>query len=406
MKDNTPQVLEHWLGPNPSKWLDMTLEPVLRERYHDVLARERSTFDRLAPPNQTAIVLFGAGALGKAALKGLRAAGIEPLAFTDNRAQLWGNEVEGVRVYSPDEAAGRFRSSTAFVVAVYNGSSARTQLRALRCEFVVPFAALFWKYAEVFIPERGVDLPHRIQEQVDDIRAGYAVLADDASRREFCEQIRWRYLLDYNCLSPASDARLMYFPTDVVKSVEDEVFVDCGAYDGDTIRMFLAIRGVGFRRIYALEPDPANLEALLRFVAQLPADLSSRITVLPFAAWDKTERISFSATNTGGSSMMSGAPTQEIECRPLDNLLTEEAPTYIKMDIEAAEPEAIRGARVLLGAHAPVVAACVYHRCEHLWQIPKQLKEAAEQYSVFLRRYAEESWEMVCYAVPASRVAT
>jgi FkbM family methyltransferase len=197
----------------------------------------------------------------------------------------------------------------------------------------------------------------------------------------------------------------MYFPRDLVKPVSDEVFVDCGAFDGDTIRMYLAARGEKFRRIYALEPDATNRESLASFLASLTDQARSRITVLPFAAWNETARMSFSAANAGLSSIMSGALTDEIECRALDDVLTQEPPTYIKMDIEAAEPQALAGAQRLLRTHSPVVAACVYHRSEHLWQIPLQLKRASHDYSISLRRYAEEAWEMVCYAVPPSRSA-
>lgn len=397
---------EHWLGSDSSRWLDIALEPILNEPRHAVLMRERSAFDQYASSAAGSIVLFGASALGRAVLSGLRKVGIEPLAFSDNRSELWGMEVEGVAVYSPREVAARFGSSATFVVTVYNGTSVREQLRKLNCTFVVPFVPLFWKYAEAFIPDQGIDLPHRIQEQIEDIRIGYTSLADEISRREFCEQIRWRFLLDYGCLSPPTDARQLYFPPEVVRPIDDEVLVDCGAYDGDSIRAFLEIRGTKFRRIYALEPDATNREGLLRFVSQLPGDLKERISVLPFAAGDKAERIAFNATSTGRSSMVSGSLAQEIECRTLDQVLREEPPTYIKMDIEAAEPAAIRGARTTLDKHAPVVAACVYHRCEHLWQIPTQLRNSSAQYSIFLRRYAEESWEMVCYAVPSSRIPT
>lgn len=394
-----------WLGADSAQWLDLALESVLREPRQATLAREESAFDALAGPDPHVVVLAGAGALGKATLRGLRRVGIEPLAFTDNNSQLWGKEIDGLQVYSPSDAAVRFGSDSAFVVTVYNGTALRSQLATLKCSFVLPFALLFWKYAEVFIPDQGLELPHRIQEQVEDIRAGYAVLADDASRRIFCEQIRWRFLLDYGCLSAACDMRQMYFPPDVVQPIDDEVLVDCGAFDGDSIRAFLTTRESRFRRIYALEPDSGNRQALLRYIAQLPAELSSRISVLPFAASDKSERLSFSATSTGGSSIFSGESNQEIQCHPLDSLLSAEPPSYIKMDIEAAEPNAIRGAARLLAAHTPVVAACVYHRCEHLWQIPLQLRRSSDQYALFLRRYAEESWEMVCYAVPLSRCA-
>jgi hypothetical protein len=74
------------------------------------------------------------------------------------------------------------------------------------------------------------------------------------------------------------------------------------------------------------------------------------------------------------------------------------------MDIEGAEPEALAGAARTMARCRPVMAVCVYHRCDHLWIIPQLLKAANPDYRIFLRRYAEDCWETVCYAVPPERL--
>jgi hypothetical protein len=93
-----------------------------------------------------------------------------------------------------------------------------------------------------------------------------------------------------------------------------------------------------------------------------------------------------------------------VECRKLDNIAWTYLPTYIKMDIEGAEPDALRGASELLRTHMPVLAVCLYHRSEHLWQVPRYIHETAPGYELFIRRYAEDCWELVCYAVPKHRL--
>jgi hypothetical protein len=76
------------------------------------------------------------------------------------------------------------------------------------------------------------------------------------------------------------------------------------------------------------------------------------------------------------------------------------------MDIEGSEPEALRGSAQLLRQHRPVLAVCTYHRSEHLWEIPNLIRTICPDYMIFLRRYAEESWEGVCYAIPPDRLTT
>jgi hypothetical protein len=73
------------------------------------------------------------------------------------------------------------------------------------------------------------------------------------------------------------------------------------------------------------------------------------------------------------------------------------------MDIEGAEPDALEGARALIQRERPVLAICAYHRCEHLWTLPPLLKSLLPSSHVSLRRYAEECWETVYYAVPSER---
>ena len=75
------------------------------------------------------------------------------------------------------------------------------------------------------------------------------------------------------------------------------------------------------------------------------------------------------------------------------------------MDIEGAEVDALTGARQAICRDLPVVAACVYHRQEHLWEVPLLLHSLSGEYNLFLRRYGDEFADVVCYAVPPHRLA-
>jgi FkbM family methyltransferase len=353
------------------------------------------------------LVLFGAGPLGRYALAGLRKVGVEPSAFADNNPQLWNQRIDGLHVLSPTEAAALYGERAAFVVTIYNGSSARNQLQNLGCAAVIPFAALFWKHATVFIPGSGLDLPPSILECREEIDACYGILADDLSRRELCEQITWRCTLDYTELSPHSNFHQMHFDPTVFLPMKNEVLVDCGAFDGDSVRGFLEQRDGQFSRIFALEPDPSNRAALERARESLPFEIRERITVSPYAVGNHSGRVGFRATGDVVSGLDETA-NLSVELRTLDALINEwkVVPTHIKLDIEGAEPDALEGAASTLKKHMPVVSACLYHRCEHLWQIPLLIKRLVPDYQLFIRRYAEECWELVCYAVPPSRLVS
>lgn len=385
----------------------LTLEDIFRRMHAEgrqkCIDREKTAFDSMIAPFAD-LVLFGAGALGRAILEGLRKVGVHPLAFADNNPRLWGSQVDGLTVLPPQEAAERHGDRAGFVVTIYNGSSARAQLQGLGCQKVLPFVPLLWKYSDIFIPHSGVDLPDRIPDQREQIEDCYSMLADDISKRELCGQLEWRYWLDYAALPAPLNPQDTYFPADIVATSGREVFVDCGAFDGDSIRSFLAHRNHTFSQIVGLEPDPENRRRLCGFISHLPGDCGQRISVLPYAVGNESKRVTFRATETAGSKVAAQGWTTEVECRRLDDLSWPQSPTFIKMDIEGAEPEALAGAAELLQRSHPILAICVYHRSEHLWRIPNLIHSISSDYKIFVRRYAEECWEMVCYAVPAERL--
>lgn len=387
---------------NDVEQLESILQRVEAETPDAVRARERRAFDDLARPLGERLVLFGAGPLGKSVLAGLRKAGVEPLAFADNKRDLWHQQVLGLPVLSATEAVEQYGETACFVVTVYQGSSIRRQLASLGCQRVVACAPLLWKYSDVFIPQCCLELPHRLVEQCDSIRKCYATLADEPSKTELREQLLWRYWLDFSVLSTPLDARDTYFPMDLVSPVPDEVFVDCGSFDGESTQSFNLHWGGKFRHAFALEPDPASRRALTANLGAM--GIGDRVTVMPYALGDSNGLVSFASSGSVTSHVTTQDGGSSVECRRLDDIEWPLTPTYIKMDIEGAEPEALAGGIELLRNHQPVLAICTYHRSEHLWQIPNLIHSISPDYHVFLRRYAEECWEGVCYAIPGHRL--
>ncbi len=389
--------------------LEVQLENLLSEDISSVLSRERSLFDELSSPFNDSIVIFGAGSLGRKTAAGLRKVGIEPLAFADNNKSLWNAAVDGIRVFSPIDAARRFGKEAAFVVAIWNlGSERLIQdithfLKGLDCEKVVSFVPLFWKYPELFLPHFRLDAPNKVNQQAKDVRKAFALWADEDSRNEYVAQLKWILSLDFGELPPAA-LHETYLPDDIFTLSQNEVFIDCGAFDGDTIRKFLLHQKNSFSRIVAFEPDPANFDRLREYVSALSHGISKNIALWQSAVGARKKRLRFEAFGSVSSSV-SGGGSIEVECVPLDEVLNDCPPTYIKMDIEGAEPDALKGARGIIESHLPVLAICVYHCQDHLWRLPLFIHSlSAGRYHFFLRRYVDEFVDVVCYAVPDSRL--
>ena len=93
-----------------------------------------------------------------------------------------------------------------------------------------------------------------------------------------------------------------------------------------------------------------------------------------------------------------------MDCIALDEILSDQKPTYIKMDIEGSELQALTGAQNIIKKNLPVLAICSYHSQDHLWKIPALIHSYSDQYRFFLRPHLLEVWDLVCYAIPINRL--
>lgn len=383
------------------------LDVLLSEDPEAVRARERDAFEEAAGNGGDALVLFGAGGLGRRTLAGLRHVGIEPLAFTDSAERLWGATVDGLKVLPPPEAARLHGTSATFVVTIWGGRATDRmpdrvgQLRRLGCRRVAPFGLLFWRYPEVFLPYYSIDLPHLVLDQAALVRRAFLLLSDELSRQELLAHLRLRLHLDFAGLPPPATGEI-YFPDDLVAGRDDEALVDCGAFDGDTLRRFLLLRSGRFDRIDAFEPDPQSFLRLEAWTRTLDPDIARKLRLHRCAVGASRGETRFDASGTEASSMGSGDAVVEVET--LDESLEGATPTYVKMDTEGSELLALEGGRGVLARSAPVMAISAYHLQDHLWKVPIALSEIVPGSRLFLRTHLLEGWDLVCYAVPPLRL--
>ena len=375
------------------------LDSLLSGNAHDAQATVNAKTKLLLQDRPDGFVFFGAGRLGRIALANARAAGLDVHAFADNDLSRADTELDGLPILSPAAAFERFGASAQFVITIYTSEPVWRQIREAGIE-PSSFGRLAWLHPDHFLPHAGLDLPGEVYAETSLIEKAYSVLADPASKSEFRQQLEWRTTLQPEVLGSHPPASETYFADDLFDLRPDENFVDCGAFDGDSVRAFLARTGGKFQSVTALEPDASNRANFEVFRQGLGSADAAKIDLLPYAVSDAPGKVRFDATGTAASVLGSG--DGEIECVTLDAALKRPA-TFIKMDIEGAEPLAIRGARQQLAKAQPIVAACIYHAQRHLWEIPLLLHELMPDAKISIRRYAAECWELVCFAIPTKR---
>jgi FkbM family methyltransferase len=351
------------------------------------------------------LVLFGAGNLGRDVLARLRRAGAEPVAFADDTVSKRNSVIDGLPVMSPEDAVIRFGRNISFAVTILNSrlgfTEARRQLAARTgCE-ILSFFALARMYPNHLLPYLQYAPRTQILENAPKIRRLFGALSDEESRRQFIAHLQFRVTADYDCLPVRSEPA--YFPPDVIRTFSPEItFVDCGAFDGDTIRDFLAHQGSAFAMILAFEPDIQNHAKLDAFVQSLPPDVSSRIRIYCGAVGDHRGSVPFRQTGDMSAAIAPDAE-RKTDLFRLDDLVPESAnPVYVKLDVEGFEMQALQGANALLNSRRAVLAVSIYHRPEDLWAIPLHLHDLGLGYRLYLRTEGLDGMDLVCYALPAN----
>lgn len=375
------------------------LDELLSETTEQAAARVSTVSSEVDSSN---LVLYGAGTLGMTVLERLRSVGVEPVGFADDTKEKQGQKLAGSSILAPPEAAARWTKSV-FVVTILNPKlsylAARQRLQQITSAPIISFLHLAWKFPDAFLPYYQFELPQQVLSKRAAIQAGFRLFCDEESQRQFVGHLKFRLRLDYTALPPrATDA---YFPRDVITGLPDDViYVDCGAFDGDTLRGFLQNQGDDFKRIYAFEPDATNFSRLREFTNGLTSDVAGKISLYQAGVGAAKERMAFSAAGNMAASFSSSGDT-EVDVLPLDEtVVANGSQVFLKFDVEGAEWDALRGAEKLITETHPLLAISVYHRPDDLWEIPRYVASLVPGYRFFLRTHGKDGMDAICYAVP------
>lgn len=169
-----------------------------------------------------------------------------------------------------------------------------------------------------------------------------------------------------------------YFSTGILRFGSEEVFVDVGAYIGDTVEQFreqVAEKNGGYKKIYAFELENKFFEQLKKNVNTL-----------------RLENIEI--FNKGISLKVD----KQKSMTNLDSIFEDKEFSIIKMDIEGSEWDALHGGKKVIKKWKPQMAICLYHCLEDLWRIPQYIKELSPDYKLYLRHHSPVVWDSVLYA--------
>lgn len=331
---------------------------------------------------QKEIVIFGAGQLGHRIQRILNEQGVAVKFFCDNNL---GGQVDmqtGLEIVSAEKL--KVNQEGLFIlIAVFDDVAYNAVFHQL-CDFGFHIEQLM---NAKNIAEK---LPISYLEQnIDNYKRAYTLLEDEYSKEVYLNRIKKAYL-EYDISPIVSSADEEYFDKEIILS-KDEVFVDCGGFDGETSARFADRVNGNFKKIIIFEPEESKKELIQKNLRDYNFDFYS------YGLWCSDTVLKFDARGDCASSINEFGNT-EIAVKTLDKMIFHEAPTFIKMDIEGAETEALKGCRKIIEEYKPKLAICIYHKPEDLFEIPIMIKEMCPEYKLIIRQYANSRFETVCYA--------
>ncbi len=225
-------------------------------------------------------------------------------------------------------------------------------------------------------------------------------LADEKSKDTYTKLINLRQSYEKKDI-PKYNYFDQYFPIDIPAFSErwsgGEVFVDCGAFNGDIDDAF-AKRVKDYSKIFAFEPDRKNIAELEKRKQTI-----INLHIVRAASSDHEGILRFSEQKKSGSShVVEGEHTSdeiEVSCTTIDKVLNGGKCDFIKMDIEGAEWEALHGAADTIKKYRPKLAISIYHRDDDMIRIPEYIHDLVPEYKLYVRAHTMGTTETILYAL-------
>lgn len=350
------------------------------------------------------VCIFPMGVGGKDMRDKLSSRGISVDFFCDNKESVWNSSYHGTICIPYPEL---LKINPEEVVVIIESSSWYDAIKAqlLQDGFKNCMRIFFEKiFAEEYIRIHG----ERVQRQIDNVMN---TLEDETSREVYGRLTNAWKMEDI----PEDYFRKIcstnqYFDQGIIGSNNTwgKIYIDCGAYTGDSAMDFIKVCHGNYKKMHLFELNLNNYRELLCNAANMQKDNSGIIQCYPYGVSNKNQDITFMSgqrnSSIEGAIAAANGKSEKLtgKVKVLDDVLADEEVTFIKMDIEGAEHDALEGARKIIASQKPILAICIYHSPQDMLELPVFIKSLHPEYKIYIRHYSEVMFETVCYAIPSN----
>ena len=347
------------------------------------------------------ILIYGAGSGGRYSRFLLSQVGLPVSLFLDSNAEKIGN-VDGIPVALATDSTiiNKHRLNATVIISVGSFLTQREIAGKLAesgytktIGYIELFNDIFVKAGTGLASQAGFTYYRQREQQIKEC---FNLFTEEKSKIIYLSFIKGHAAKTKSCFAEMqSDEK--YFPRDVVFRKGYSHYLDCGAYNGENLYR-LERENVRPDILTVFEPDCVNFTALSELLKARSNNFANHVFSWPSAAWKKTEMTGFIQSGTVGS-FISEASDTRVQGLALDDALAGHKPSFIKMDVEGGEYEALVGAEMLIRRHKPDLAICVYHAVNHIWDLPLLIHSWNLGYTFYLRAHNAYGMGTVLYAV-------
>ena len=338
----------------------------------------------LSSPNAR-IILFGAGLGGHAAAKWIQKEGGCVFCFCDSM-KSGKDEKFDIPIISPEELKKYYGDDQTYIV-ISVGDRYRDEIASLLLELGCPIRKIIPSY---FMKDK-LTLDE-LEAHLDGYQWMFDHVEDDTSRDIIINRIK-NYLFYFE--APHDEDYKRYFDSAIMPLRTDEIYLDGGAFNGDSILSFLNATKNQYRYIWGFEPDLENYRNAINTLHDY-----KNVTLINQGIWSGEETLPC----IGGQETLScfdKAGSSTVSVIGLDHffLNRNNRPTVIKLDIQGAELYALQGARKLIKENHPKLILCAYHEVSHLYELAQTVFRIDPSYKFWIRHYSDNLHETILYAL-------
>lgn len=349
----------------------------------------KSLADRIEADFSFGVAIYGAGLVGTWAAHYLQSIGAKIVYFVDRDPAKKGTNVENIPVISPEELKDTSVKSI-FVAARHAVKEVINSLGADNYNMIS-----FDGYFVIKNYQRLSKISDTYFEDEKSVESFNAIL---------CAMLTSSLQSCYDVLE-----KDMYFSLPEFSGTFDEIFVDAGAFVGDSVERFIWENLGTFKHIYAFEPGDRQFKALEKRMQRLSEEWAfddDKVTLVKAGLGSESTEMSYTFVEDypirhgliDNKSTNINKGEGKIEVCSLDTFLNDREVSFIKVDIEGMEMDFLKGAKDTIKKYKPKLAICVYHYPSDLYEVAEYIKELVPEYKFKFRNHAPIFGDFVLYA--------